>query len=203
LGATATFNGRTPRSFQITTVISINKMKKIKETKYGRRRFLSEAAMSLGAAELAMLGLINTSIVDNNDKKIMSNYNENPFDTIKQINAGLLNVGYVEAGPSYGTAVILLHGWPYDIYSFTDVTPILVEKGYRVIVPYLRGFGTTHFLSDDTFRNGQQSVIAVDVINLMDALKIKQAVIAGFDWVHGQRISSLHCGRSVVKRLFL
>jgi hypothetical protein len=147
----------------------------MKETKYGRRRFLSEAAMSLGAAELAMLGLMNTSFIDSNNKKNMSSYKENPFDTVKQINAGLLNVGYVEAGSAKGTAVILLHGWPYDIYSFTDVTPILVEKGYRVIVPYLRGFGTTHFLSHNTFRNGQQSVIAVDIINLMDALKIEQA----------------------------
>ena len=154
----------------------------MKRTKYSRRRFLSEAAMSLGAAELTMLGLMNTSIIDNNNKKSMSNHNEHSFYTIKQINAGLLNVGYIEAGSVNGPTVILLHGWPYDIYSFTDVTPILVEKGYRVIVPFLRGFGTTHFLSNDTFRNGQQSVLAVDVINLMNALKIEQAVIAGFDW---------------------
>jgi pimeloyl-ACP methyl ester carboxylesterase len=154
----------------------------MKEMKYGRRRFLSEAAMSLGAAELAMLGLMNTSFIDNNNKKIMSNYKENPFDTIKQINAGLLSVGYVEAGPSGGTAVVLLHGWPYDIHSYEDVVPGLVSRGYHVIVPYLRGYGTTHFLSDDTLRNGQQSVIAVDIINLMDALKIEKAIIAGFDW---------------------
>jgi pimeloyl-ACP methyl ester carboxylesterase len=154
----------------------------MKEIKYGRRRFLSEAAMSLGAAEPAMLGLMNTSFIDNNNKKIMSNYKENPFDTIKQINAGLLNVGYVEAGPSGGTAVVLLHGWPYDIHSYEDVVPGLVSRGYHVIVPYLRGYGTTHFLSDNTLRNGQQSVIAVDIINLMDALKIEKAIIAGFDW---------------------
>jgi pimeloyl-ACP methyl ester carboxylesterase len=155
----------------------------MKETKYGRRRFLSQAAMSLGAAELTMLSLMSTSTIDNNDKKMKSSSNKkSPFDTIKQINAGPLNVGYAEAGPLNGTAVILLHGWPYDIYSYADVVPMLVEKGYRVIVPYLRGFGITRFLSDDTFRNGQQSVIAVDVINLMDALKIKQAIIGGFDW---------------------
>jgi len=155
----------------------------MKETKYGRRRFLSQAAMSLGSAGLSMPGLINTSFIDNNDKKIMKpNYKENPFDTIKQINAGLLNVGYVEAGPSDGNAVILLHGWPYDIHSYADVVPLLTSAGYRVFVPYLRGYGTTRFLSNETLRNGQQSALAVDVINLMDALKIEKAIVAGFDW---------------------
>ena len=155
----------------------------MKKIKYSRRRFISETAMSLGAAEFAMFGFTNTSFIDNNGKKIMnSNNKENLFDTIKQIDAGLLNVGYAEAGPLNGTPVILLHGWPYDIYSFVDVTPLLVSAGYRVIIPYLRGYGTTRFLSDDTLRNGQQSVIAVDIINLMDALKITKAIIAGFDW---------------------
>ncbi|PWB22518.1 alpha/beta fold hydrolase [Flavobacterium sp. HTF] len=102
--------------------------------------------------------------------------------TLKQINAGLLNVGYTEAGPANGSPVILLHGWPYDIHSYNEVVPILVAKGYRVITPYLRGFGTTHFLSDTTFRNGQQAALATDVIALMDALKIKKATIGGFDW---------------------
>ena len=155
----------------------------MQKTKYSRRRFLSEAAMSLGGAELAMLSLVHTSSVDNNDKKIMkNNYKEDPFDTIKQIDAGLLNVGYAEAGPSNGSSVILLHGWPYDIYSFAAVTLILAAKGYRVIVPYLRGYGSTRFLSDDTLRNGQQSALAVDTIAFMDALKIEKAIIAGFDW---------------------
>ena len=104
------------------------------------------------------------------------------FDQVKQIDAGVLNVGYVEAGPVHGSVVILLHGWPYDIYSFVDTTPLLVLAGYRVIVPYLRGFGTTKFLSDETLRNGQQSAVAVDIIDLMDALHIKKAIIAGFDW---------------------
>jgi pimeloyl-ACP methyl ester carboxylesterase len=104
------------------------------------------------------------------------------FGPIKQIDAGLLNVGYVEAGPTDGTPVILLHGWPYDIYSYVDVAPLLASKGYHVFVPYLRGYGTTRFLSDDTFRNGQPSVVAVDIINFMDALKIDKAIIAGFDW---------------------
>lgn len=101
---------------------------------------------------------------------------------IKQIKAGALNVGYVESGPKDGTVVLLLHGWPYDIHSFEEVTPILVSKGYRVIMPYLRGFGTTRFLSEDTPRNGQQSAIASDMIAFMDALKIDKAVVGGFDW---------------------
>ena len=155
----------------------------MKESKYSRRRFLSGAAKSLGAVQLSMLGLMNTSFIDNNNKKVMkTDYKENPFDTIKQVDAGLLNVGYVEAGPSDGTAVILLHGWPYDINSYEDVVPLLTSAGYHVIIPYLRGYGTTRFLSDETMRNGQQSVIAVDVINLMDALKIEKAIIGGFDW---------------------
>jgi pimeloyl-ACP methyl ester carboxylesterase len=104
------------------------------------------------------------------------------FASLKQINAGVLNVGYAEAGPADGSVVILLHGWPYDIYSYVDVAPMLASAGYRVIVPYLRGFGATRFLSGDTARNGQQSVVAVDIIALMDALHIEKAVIGGFDW---------------------
>jgi pimeloyl-ACP methyl ester carboxylesterase len=104
------------------------------------------------------------------------------FAPLKQVDAGLLKVGYAEAGPADGPAVILLHGWPYDIYSFVDVVPLLAAKGYRVIVPYLRGFGTTRFLSGETMRNGQQSVVALDTIALMDALKISKAILAGFDW---------------------
>lgn len=155
----------------------------MKTSKYSRRRFLSDAAISLGGTGLVTLGLMNTSFIDSNNKKIMdSNYKENPFDTIKQINAGALNIGYAEAGPANGTTVILLHGWPYDIHSFEDVVPLLVSANYHVIVPYLRGYGTTRFLSSETSRNGQQSVIAADIINLMDALKIEKAIIAGFDW---------------------
>jgi pimeloyl-ACP methyl ester carboxylesterase len=104
------------------------------------------------------------------------------FDSLKQINAGVLNIGYAEAGPADGPPVILLHGWPYDIHSFVDVAPLLAARGYRVIVPYLRGHGTTRFLSSKTFRNAQQSVVALDIIALMDALKIKKAILAGFDW---------------------
>ncbi len=112
----------------------------------------------------------------------MSNGTNTSFGLLKQIDAGVLNVGYAETGPTDGRTVILLHGWPYDIHSYVDVAPLLAKAGYRVIVPYLRGYGTTRFLSSDTFRNGQQSVVALDIIALMDALKIERAIIAGFDW---------------------
>jgi len=101
---------------------------------------------------------------------------------LKRINAGLLNVGYIEAGPSAGMPVILLHGWPYDIHSYVEVAPLLASAGYRVIIPYLRGYGTTSFLSGEIFRNGQPSALALDAIALMDALKIDRAIVAGFDW---------------------
>jgi len=104
------------------------------------------------------------------------------FGEVKQINAGVHNVGYVEAGPVDGPPVILLHGWPYDIYSFVDVTPLLADAGYRVIVPYLRGYGTTRFLSGDAFRNGQPAALAMDTVAFMDALKIDRAVLGGYDW---------------------
>jgi pimeloyl-ACP methyl ester carboxylesterase len=101
---------------------------------------------------------------------------------VQQIDAGLLNVGYIEAGADDGPAVVLLHGWPYDIHSYVEVVPLLTTAGYRVLVPYLRGYGTTSFLSDDTFRNGEQAALALDVVAFMDALGIESAIIAGFDW---------------------
>jgi len=104
------------------------------------------------------------------------------FGPLKQIDAGVLNVGYAEAGPAGGPPVVLLHGWPYDIHTYADVAPLLAAKGYRVIVPYLRGYGTTRFLSTETVRNGQPSAIAVDAIALMDALKIDKAILGGCDW---------------------
>jgi len=105
-----------------------------------------------------------------------------PFGPVKQIDAGLLNVGYVDAGPDDGPPVLLLHGWPYDIHSYGEVAPLLAMAGYRVVVPYLRGFGTTRFLSGATARNGEQAVLAVDALALLDALVIETAVVAGFDW---------------------
>ena len=107
---------------------------------------------------------------------------ESSFSQIRQINAGVLNVGYVDVGPATGEAVLLLHGWPYDIYAYEEVANLLTAKGYRVIVPYLRGYGTTRFLSSETPRNGQQSALATDMIALLDALKIEKAIIGGFDW---------------------
>jgi pimeloyl-ACP methyl ester carboxylesterase len=104
------------------------------------------------------------------------------FGPLKRIDAGLLNIAYADVGPADGRPALLLHGWPYDIHSFVDVAPLLTARGYRVIIPYLRGFGTTRFLSEDTVRNGQQSVVAVDAVALMDALGIEKALIAGFDW---------------------
>jgi pimeloyl-ACP methyl ester carboxylesterase len=104
------------------------------------------------------------------------------FDTVEQIDAGPLEVGYVDAGPAGGPAVLLLHGWPYDIHSYLDVVPLLTAAGYRAIVPYLRGYGTTRFLSEDTLRNGEQAALAVDAVDLLDALDIERAVVAGFDW---------------------
>lgn len=113
---------------------------------------------------------------------MMRNGTNTSFDSLKQIDAGALNVGYAEAGKSDGPVVILLHGWPYDIHSFVDVAPRLAQAGYRVIIPYLRGYGTTRFLSSDTPRNGQQAVVAIDILALLDALKINRAILAGFDW---------------------
>jgi len=104
------------------------------------------------------------------------------FGQVTQIDAGALDVGYVDAGPADGPAVVLLHGWPYDIHSFQEVTPRLVASGYRVIVPYLRGYGTTRFLSEETVRNGEQVALALDAVALMDALAIERAIVAGFDW---------------------
>jgi pimeloyl-ACP methyl ester carboxylesterase len=151
---------------------------------HDRRRFLSSAAKTIAAAELAMIGSAEAqssrgAVPDMLATKPGTNM---ALGSLRQINAGVLNVGYAEAGPADGPVVILLHGWPYDIHSYVDVTPLLASAGYRVIVPYLRGYGPTRFLSGETFRNGQPSALAVDVVALMDALGIETATLAGFDW---------------------
>src|SRR5712664_720391 len=149
-----------------------------------RRRFFGGAAMSVAAAQLAMVRSADAQSTTTRAAdlpKIKPGTNTS-FGALKQIDAGVLNVGYAEAGPADGPAVLLLHGWPYDIHSYVDVAPLLASAGYRVIVPYLRGYGTTRFLSNATPRNGQPSAIAVDMIALMDALKIEKATIAGCDW---------------------
>ena len=149
-----------------------------------RRRFLSAAAMTITAARLGMSP--SAKAQPSNAKQAppatMKPGTHTSFGSMKQIDAGVLNVGYAEAGPSDGPAVLLLHGWPYDIHSYVDVAPVLASAGYRVIVPYLRGHGTTRFLSSETFRNAQQSAIAADQIALMDALHIDKAIVGGFDW---------------------
>lgn len=148
-----------------------------------RRIFLRTAAMAIAVAELGMSGA--TAQPSEVEKAGVPEFNQRAytsFGALKQIDAGILNVGYAEVGPSDGTVVILLHGWPYDIHSYNDVAALLASAGHRVIVPHLRGFGTTRFLSDEAVRNGQQAVFAVDVIALMDALKINKALIAGCDW---------------------
>jgi pimeloyl-ACP methyl ester carboxylesterase len=135
-----------------------------------RRHFLCTAAMSVAAAQFAVLGAADAKA------------GAASFDSVNQVDAGLLNIGYADVGPAAGPAVILLHGWPYDIHSYAEVAPLLASAGYRVIVPYLRGYGSTRFLSSETLRNAQQSVVALDIIALMDALKIRKAIIGGFDW---------------------
>jgi pimeloyl-ACP methyl ester carboxylesterase len=161
-------------------------MNQAKSIALSRRRF-AVTGLSAGAALVAS-GLFAESPVPTTKKDTQIDVpaikpgKNISFPALKQIDAGLLNVGYAEAGPADGPAVILLHGWPYDIYSFVDVAPLLASAGYRVIVPYLRGYGTTRFLSSETFRNAQQSAVALDIIALMDALNIRKATVAGFDW---------------------
>ena len=141
-----------------------------------RRRFLGTTIASVGAMQLGLSDFASAQTYR------PARASSAGFADIRQIDAGALNVGYAEAGPANGPVVILLHGWPYDIHSFAEVAPLLMAQGYRVIMPYLRGYGSTRFLSADTPRNGQQAVVAVDIIALMDALKISQASFGAFDW---------------------
>ncbi len=151
------------------------------DVNHSRRRFFGIVAANVAPADLGVVAAAGAQS-DSVARPIATSNAIASFGPLKQINAGLLNVGYAEAGPTDGPAVILLHGWPYDIHSFVEVAPLLVAQGYRVIVPYVRGYGSTQFLSADTPRNGQQAAGAVDVIDLMDALKIEKATLAGFDW---------------------
>jgi pimeloyl-ACP methyl ester carboxylesterase len=145
-----------------------------------RRGFFVTAAISVTAARL---GLFGSARAQSNAAMPASRAGATAsFGALKQIDAGVLDIGYVEAGPSDGPAVILLHGWPYDIHSFVEAAPLLTTAGYRVIIPHLRGHGTTRFLSSSALRNGQQAAVALDIIALMDALKIEKAILAGYDW---------------------
>jgi pimeloyl-ACP methyl ester carboxylesterase len=149
-----------------------------------RRRLVGAVALSVAATQFGVMGAAQAQSGNQAPSRLpaVTPATNTAFASLKQVNAGVLNVGYAEAGPADGKPVILLHGWPYDIHTYVDVAPLLAEADYRVIVPYLRGYGTTRFLSDDTPRNGQQSAIATDIIALMDALRIEKAVIAGCDW---------------------
>jgi len=149
-----------------------------------RRNFFGMAAMTIAATQLGITAaaVAQTSNEPAKHLPAIKPGANSSFGSIKQIDAGLLNVGYAEAGPAGGAPVLLLHGWPYDIHSFVEVAPQLASAGYRVLVPYVRGYGSTRFLSNETMRNGQPSAVAKDVVALMDALKIEKAVLAGFDW---------------------
>jgi len=148
---------------------------------HDRRRLFFGTAAATVAAQLRAIRLLHAEPASPKLPAIKPGANTS-FGPLKQVDAGVLNVGYAEAGPADGPPVILLHGWPYDIHAFVDVAPALAAAGYRLIVPHLRGYGTTRFLSSDTPRNGQPSALGADVIALMDALKIQQATLAGFDW---------------------
>jgi pimeloyl-ACP methyl ester carboxylesterase len=159
----------------------MSKIKVTEESNTNRRGFFRTAALGAAAAELLLAASADAQSSPARVHSVRPGTNTS-FGPIKQIDAGLLNVGYAEAGPAGGPPVILLQGWPYDIHSYVDVAPLLASAGYRVIVPYVRGCGTTHFLSNATLRNGQPSAVAADVVDLMDALGIPKAMIAGFDW---------------------
>ena len=153
-----------------------------------RRRFLGTAMMYAAGARFGVIREAGYGTLSEERSATAAPSGPN-FDSLKQIDAGVLNVGYAEAGPANGPAVVLLHGWPYDIHCYASVAPLLAARGYRVIVPYVRGYGTTRFLSDDTVRNAEQAVIAVDAIALMDALGIQKAIIGGCDW--GSRTAAI------------
>src|SRR5262245_16039845 len=146
---------------------------------HDRRHFLGAVAIACAAAEFVTLRPADAQSQRSSPKGTPGT---NTLGPLKQIDAGVLNIGYAEVGPASGRPAILLHGWPYDIHSYAEVAPLLASAGYRTIVPYLRGYGLTRFLSTETFRNGQPAVVALDVIALMDALKIDRAILAGFDW---------------------
>jgi pimeloyl-ACP methyl ester carboxylesterase len=144
-----------------------------------RRRLVGAAVANVAAIQFATIG---SSDAQTRQVGAIRAGTNTSFGPVKQIDAGVLNVAYAEAGPANGPPVILLHGWPYDVYTYVDVTPLLASAGYRVLVPYLRGYGPTRFLSSATFRNGQPSAVAADIVAFMDALRIEKATLGGCDW---------------------
>jgi len=147
-----------------------------------RRTFLGTAALGLAATQVGWMSLASAQAAKPADGKAAIRTGRTSFSSIKHVKTDVLDIAYAEEGPVNGKPVLLLHGWPYDVYSFVDVAPILAAAGYRVIIPYLRGYGDTRFLSADTPRNGQQAALAADGLALLDALHIKKAIVAGFDW---------------------
>jgi hypothetical protein len=170
---------------------------------HNRRHFFGAAAVTIAAAQLGIAGSADAQSGNKRATQLpaIKPGTNTSFAPLKQIDAGALNVAYAETGPADGAPVILLHGWPYDIYSFVDVAPLLASAGYRVLVPYLRGYGATRFLSNATFRNGQPSAVAADTIAFMDTLRIQSGVLAGFDWGREPSISSPRSGRNDAKPL--
>src|SRR5215475_3850827 len=146
-----------------------------------RRQFFGSAAITLAAVQLGVFPAAAQPEASQPAVSALADSNSS-FGPLKQIDAGLLNVSYAEVGPANGKPVLLLHGWPYDIYSFVEVAPLLAAQGYRCIIPFLRGYGSTRFLSAGAFRNGQPAALAQDAIDFLDALKIEKPIIAGFDW---------------------
>ncbi|ATG21450.1 alpha/beta hydrolase [Ralstonia pickettii] len=147
-----------------------------------RRRLLGTTIASIGVLDLGLAELVQAQPAPSSSASTLLSGQASPFGALQQIDAGVLNIGYADLGPKNGPVMILLHGWPYDIYSYAEVAPALAAAGYRVLVPYLRGYGTTRIRSADTPRNGQQAALAADIIAFMDALKIKQAHFGGYDW---------------------
>jgi pimeloyl-ACP methyl ester carboxylesterase len=160
----------------------MDKIKTSDQIDHRRRRFFGNAAATLAASQFGVIGFANAQGAKPEQLPAIKPGTNTSFGPLKQVDAGTLNIGYAEAGSADGPAVVLLHGWPYDIYSYVDVAPLLASAGYRVIVPYLRGYGSTRFLSRETPRNAQPAVVALDILALMDALKIERATIGGFDW---------------------
>jgi pimeloyl-ACP methyl ester carboxylesterase len=158
----------------------MRKVRAVEAVDRDRRRLFGAAALTVAAARLGLVAPAHAQA--SKTVPAVKPGTNTSFGPLKQVDAGVLNIGYAEAGPANGPAVILLHGWPYDIHSYVDVAPLLASAGYRVIVPHLRGYGTTRFLSGDTVRNGQPSAVAADTVAMMDALKIERATIAGYDW---------------------
>lgn len=167
-----------------------------------RRRFMGVAALTVAAAHFGVGRAALAKSTSEARIPATTPGTNTSFAAIKQIDAGVLNIGYAEAGASDAPVVILLHGWPYDIHTYVDVAPLLAKAGYRVVVPYLRGYGTTRFLSPDTPRNGQQAAIAADIVALMMRSASRRPSSPAAIGAREPPISSPHSGRSAARHWF-